>query len=712
MSKSRSNLSIATKFALIASSLVLIAFGLLSYLVSVSMTRYLNNEAAAEFASSNRQMRHMIEMFESTLEDEVSRLGNQLSAALPDPITLDIKHPVKVGNVMTPALRSRGQALNLQYDLIDAFTARTSAVGTVFVKSGEDFIRIATSGKTDTGARAIGTALEHTHPAYKALIAGNTYRGPARVFGFDIITTFKPLRDPDGQIVGALCASLLITSDIDALHQKIAEVKLRDSGYVYIIDAHAGETLGRVLAHPSLEGSNMLGYKDSTGREVIREMLEKRQGMIRYAATPNDAKHSAVDKIAVFGYVPKFEWLIVGEVPEAEVIKVGTVLRAQLLFSAVLIAPALSLLLYVALNRIVGRRLEQAVAHAKRVAAGDLQSRIRSPYRDETGQLSDALDDMTQSLSSLVANVRVAVDSIHNAARQMRAGSSDLSQRTEEQASSLEQTAASMEELTGTVNQNSDNARQANELAQRATAVASASGEMVAQVVDTMTAIQSSSKKIADIITVIDAISFQTNILALNAAVEAARAGEHGRGFAVVAAEVRSLAQRSAESAKEIKHLILSSAGEIENGSRLVAKAGATMHENVSAVQEVSKLMAGIAHASTQQTAGIQEVNRTLSAMEQTTQQNAALVEEASAAAEQLGHLADELINAVSVFKVVQGPRAVSAPAPRSAERIATPVRTPAVRAAKPTPGGASTQIRLPRRPMRNGRNSDVEVKK
>jgi methyl-accepting chemotaxis protein-2 (aspartate sensor receptor) len=699
MPKTRWNLSIGTKFALIASGLVLTAFGSLAYLVSVTLTRSLNEESAAEFASSNRQVRQMIEMFESTLEDEVARLGTQLSSALPEPITLDTKHLVKVGNAMTPTLRSRGQALNLKYDLVDAFTARTSAVGTVFVKSGDEFIRITTSGKTDTGARAVGTALEHTHPAYKALMAGGTYRGPARVFGFDIVTTFRPLRDPDGKIVGALCASLLITGDIDALHQKIAEVKLRETGFFYIVDAHPGETFGNVLMHPSAAGTNLLGFKSTSGREVIREMLDKRQGSTRYTAPALDAKHPAVDTIATFGYAPKFEWLIVGEVPAAEVFKVGALLRARLLGSSVLIAAVLSLLLYVALKRIVAKRLGQAVTHAKRVAAGDLESRIRSPYRDETGQLSNALDEMAESLSGIVSNVRVAADSIHNAARQMRAGNSDLSQRTEEQASSLEQTAASMEELTGTVNQNSENARQANELAQRATLVAASSGEMVGQVVDTMNAIQTSSKKIADIIAVIDGISFQTNILALNAAVEAARAGEHGRGFAVVAAEVRSLAQRSAESAKEIKQLILSSADQIDNGSRLVAKAGASMHQNVSAVQEVSKLMAGIAEASMQQTAGIQEVNRTLSSMEQTTQQNAALVEEASAAAEQLGHLADELIRAVSVFKAVQSPRAASTSTsrPSQTEKVAAPVRTPAPRTAKLPGGGASTQFKLPK---------------
>ena len=383
-------------------------------------------------------------------------------------------------------------------------------------------------------------------------------------------------------------------------------------------------------------------------------MLEKKQGTLRYVRPAAQSRWGSDELIAVCSYFPRWQWLIVSETPAKEVFEVGDILRTQLLLAAVVIALLLSALLYLALRRTIARRLSQAVGYAKRVASGDLSARIRADHRDETGQLLNSLDDMAESLSNIVAGVRVAADSIHDTTKQIRAGNTDLSQRTEEQASSLEQTAASMEQLTGTVRQNSENARQANELAQKASQVAGRGGQIVGDVVDTMRQIQVASTKIAEIVTVIDTIAFQTNILALNAAVEAARAGEQGRGFAVVAGEVRSLAQRSADSAKEIKDLIYASAERVEAGSKLVSQAGMTMDEIVTSVKHVSELMAGIAEASAQQSAGLQEVNQTITLMEQVTQQNAALVEEATASAERLRRLAENLVTAVSVFKVPQ----------------------------------------------------------
>ncbi len=311
----------------------------------------------------------------------------------------------------------------------------------------------------------------------------------------------------------------------------------------------------------------------------------------------------------------------------------------------------------------IGRRisapLEEAVNVAQTVARGDLTSRIEAQGSNETGALMGALRDMNANLVDIVSQVRVGTGTIAEAADQISAGNLELSSRTEQQASSLEETASSMEELTSTVRQNADNAREANALAQTASQVAGRGGETVGRVVQTMDAITESSKKIVDIIGVIDGIAFQTNILALNAAVEAARAGEQGRGFAVVASEVRNLAQRSAGAAKEIKELIGNSVNKVEEGSRLVSDAGTTMQEIVDSIGRVTAIMSQIAMASAEQSSGIEQVNQAVAQMDQVTQQNAALVEEAAAASDAMREQAQALSALVSTFRFEE--RAVQA---------------------------------------------------
>ncbi|MDM5180345.1 methyl-accepting chemotaxis protein [Massilia sp. DJPM01] len=307
------------------------------------------------------------------------------------------------------------------------------------------------------------------------------------------------------------------------------------------------------------------------------------------------------------------------------------------------------------ITRSITLPINDAVRVARTVAAGDLSARIAPGSSSETGQLLHALGDMNAGLRDIVSQVRSGTDAIATASSQIASGNLDLSARTEQQASSLEETASSMEQLTSTVKQNADNARQANQLAISASHVAVQGGSVVAQVVDTMGSINESSRKIVDIISVIESIAFQTNILALNAAVEAARAGEQGRGFAVVASEVRNLAQRSAAAAKEIKMLIDDSVDKVAQGSELVDRAGSTMQAIVTSIKSVADMMGEITAASVEQTAGIEQINRAITQMDEVTQQNAALVEEAAAAAGALQDQAGTLAGVVSVFKLPAG---------------------------------------------------------
>ena len=327
-----------------------------------------------------------------------------------------------------------------------------------------------------------------------------------------------------------------------------------------------------------------------------------------------------------------------------------TVMQVMLLVSALAILSGGFFAWLIA--RTITGPLRYAVEVATRVANGDLSADIRVGSSDETGELLQALKEMNGNLLRIVSQVRSGTETIATASREIASGNQDLSYRTEQQAGTLEETASSMEELTATVRQNAESARQANELARSAADVAVRGGDVVSRVVSTMSDIDAASRKIVDIISVIDGIAFQTNILALNAAVEAARAGEQGRGFAVVAGEVRSLAQRSAAAAREIKELIGDSVLKVQAGTELVGHAGVTMHEVVDSIARVTAIMADISAASGEQTMGIELVNQAIAQMDQATQQNAALVEEAAAASEAMHEQSRRLTETVSAFRL------------------------------------------------------------
>ena len=451
--------------------------------------------------------------------------------------------------------------------------------------------------------------------------------------------------------------------------------------------ARIGDTFKKIEAMLVTEAAK----QDLAKVQAARQHFLKEVDVLQQLARADDAAklHAQLDKVRPVQHEYTKVLSDYADAQEELMIKAGddtgqTVDRtSMMLIIAAVIGATVAVAAAWGTTRSITRPINQAVQVARTVAAGDLTSRIDVTCKDETGQLLEALKAMNGNLVNIVSQVRQSSDSIATGSGQIATGNQDLSQRTEEQASNLQQTAASMEQLTSTVKNNADAARQATQLATSASEVAARGGTVVGQVVGTMEQITSASKKISDIIGVIDGIAFQTNILALNAAVEAARAGEQGRGFAVVASEVRSLAQRSAEAAKEIKQLINASVQTVEAGSRLVAEAGNTMGDIVSQVERVTDLVSEISAATLEQSTGISQVSDAVTQLDQVTQQNAALVEESAAAAESLKHQAHQLVQAVASFKLdsALAQQAVAAPAPAS-----TIGKKPAPTAARQSP--------------------------
>ena len=453
--------------------------------------------------------------------------------------------------------------------------------------------------------------------------------------------------------------NVLIMTDPSQITKELANIEARNASATKAI-ADLTATTTDPKAVEILKAIGVIRNRFIPGQATFITLInedKKDDAMVKFMFSLRPQQTKYFEQLDKFIAYQNAEMVTAGKEASAQTKNTQLVIMALSLGAAFI-----SLVVAFLATRSITRPLNEAVDVAKRVADGDLTSNIVVNSTDETGQMMEALKFMNDSLIRIVAEVRTGTVSIAEASSEIASGNLDLSSRTEQQASSLGQTSRSMHELTSTVQQNADNARQANQLAAKASEVAVRGGSVVTNVIETMGSITASSKKIVDIIGVIDGIAFQTNILALNAAVEAARAGEQGRGFAVVASEVRNLAQRSAAAAKEIKALIGDSVSKVREGSNLVEQAGVTMEEVVASVRRVTDIMGEITSASQEQSAGIAQVNSTILEMDETTQQNASLVEEAAAAAASKPDQAANLQRVVSVFKLDQEAPAYVAP--------------------------------------------------
>jgi methyl-accepting chemotaxis protein-2 (aspartate sensor receptor) len=534
-----------------------------------------------------------------------------------------------------------GEAVNGDYDIVDRFTASTGSVATVFARVGDDFLRVTTSVKKEDGSRALGTLLGKQSPAYQDMVDGRTRVDRFALFGKTYMHVYEPIRQGD-RTIGVLYIGVPMTDDLAQLRKTMQARPLFETGRLYAVELRPGTSLGNVFGE---DEARTLAKGSEADQAFLKTLQADESG-----DTVVDGPSGAVRRVFVRNKA--WNWALVAEVPVTEITAdTKQILKLLWLAVAATLAATAGVLVFVS-NRLIVRPVVDLQSRLTQLAQGDLTRPLAARSKDEIGQLMTSMEGFRVQLMESLGSVRRNADSVAVASAEIAQGNNDLSQRTERQAAALEETAASMQQLGSTVRQNADHAREANTLAQGASDVAARGGDVVDQVVGTMKGIDASAKRIADIIGVIDGIAFQTNILALNAAVEAARAGEQGRGFAVVAGEVRSLAQRSAEAAKEIKALIGDSVTRVEQGSVLAGQAGATMSEVVAAIKRVSDIVAEISASTSEQNAGVEQVGMAVTEMDRTTQQNAALVEQSAAAAESLRTQAQQVVKAMEAFKL------------------------------------------------------------
>ncbi|HEY4352851.1 MAG TPA: Cache 3/Cache 2 fusion domain-containing protein, partial [Paraburkholderia sp.] len=500
--------SVGARLAMLSCALVALIFAAFTWAVTRSAGEQINEQVLTRIAEKDHSIVDTISLFDKALSAEVGRSMSLFEHFLPSNFALDEAQKVDISGVATPVFKAGDKVLNLDFSIPDDFLAQSGAIASIFARTGDDFVRVTTSLKKQDGSRAIGTLLDRKGPAYAPIFSGKSYTGLATLFGKRYITQYKPIFDATGRVIGALFVGVDVDAQIRSIEDGIRKLKIGDSGYYFVIDASNGADRGKLIVHPAAAGQ-----KADDNNAPYRQMLDEKEGRIAY--TSQDAalgETGASDKYVSFITVPEWQWLLGGIAKRDEVMAEVNATRDRfLLIGFVLVAVFVAIFLIV-VRRLVSRPLEEAAKASERFAAGDLSVRVADASRgrsDEIGRLMQAIDGIGEGLARIVTQVRGASSDITDGTAKIAAGSGDIAARVATQASSLEETAASMEELTSTVQQNAGHAAQANTLVTNASAAAVDGGRAVERVVSTMGEISQSSKKIADITSVIEGIAFQ-----------------------------------------------------------------------------------------------------------------------------------------------------------------------------------------------------------
>lgn len=632
---------LGTKLSLLTGTSVATLFLLFTFLLSQKASQQLEALAVEDLHNQSTGVVDMVEMFNTSLSEEVESYTKLFGTFLPQPLSSDASQMRTINGQNAPLLKGGETELHENNTFSDDFLNRTGAISTLFVRSGNDFIRVATSLRKENGDRAIGTVLDNSSAAFGSVSKGEVYRGLALLFGKRYITQYQPVKDASGQVIAIVFVGVDITRSWNVMREKILNRRLGDSGHFYVLDRGNGKTRGQYLFHSSEEGK--LPKWDN---EIQQQLLSGKSGTLERQSDDGRTLKMAYTPL------PGWNWTIIGEVDKSVLLANVNAMRDRFLLAGIVISALFAALFVVIIRRWLTRPLRDVIDLARQYAAGDLRAELPVTRQDEVGQLIGAINGIGAGLQQIVQQVREAAGEIHQGTNALASDTGEISEQINKQASSVEETSASMEQLAATVQQNAANMEQTQQLVGETSRAVHHGGETVGNAVATMDDIRDASKRIEDITRVIESIAFQTNILALNAAVEAARAGEHGKGFAVVAQEVRALAARSANAVKEIEQLIGDTLKKVSEGHQLSEQTQHAMASIITHIDNINQLVTEINHASHEQSAGIHQVNLAMTHIGEASHINADRVSRSEQTAQTLREKGSHLAEVVSIFRL------------------------------------------------------------
>jgi methyl-accepting chemotaxis protein len=678
--------SLGIKLGVGQGALVLVIMAVFTMVTTTITSRRAIQESEHVLVQQAQALVDSMSSYHGALSDSAGKLAAVFRSYFSGPFAVDASKSVVVGDKETPAIRNGSTLLNLNTEIVDRFTSVTKAVATVFVRTGDDFVRVSTSLKKEDGSRAIGTALDRNHPAYQGLLKGDEFVGKATLFGKDYMTKYVPVKDGQGKVIAVLFIGLDFTDGLKTLKEKVRAVKIGKTGYIYAIDAKEGKDQGKLTIHPAKEGTNLIDAADAGGHKFIREMIEKKEGIIRYPwMNKETGDTSPREKVVVYRHLKEWNWIIgVGSYID-EFNSLARLVRNTQIVASVIVAILLIALLAVLIRQWISQPIRKVVQQTELYASGDFSS--IAALTTQSGKTADEVELLTQGVGKMAFALRELLSLVMNSAHEVGAAAAQVNSTAERIATGADEIAGQtitvstageeMSATSGDIAQNcqmaAEGAQRASQSAQNGATVVEATISVMSQIADkvqesarTVESLGVRSDQIGEIIGTIEDIADQTNLLALNAAIEAARAGEQGRGFAVVADEVRALAERTTRATREIGEMIKAIQGEtrgavaameqgvlqVEAGTMEAAKSGNALSDIMEQINDVAMQVNQIATAAEQQTATTSEISSNMQQITEVVHLTATGAHESATAAAQLHGNAEELQRLVRQFRL------------------------------------------------------------